>query len=95
MQQLIYSGSFSGIETHDMPMVANDGLVQSITGEVFLSLNPSHTKSLPANQERSALSPNFKINRLSIAQDVILPGTTGKRARTLCFKCNVVTFFPD
>ena len=35
MQELIYSGSFSGIETHDMPMVANDGLVRSITGEVF------------------------------------------------------------
>ena len=35
MQELIYLGSFSGIETHDMPMVANDGLVRSITGEVF------------------------------------------------------------
>ncbi|RVX22854.1 hypothetical protein CK203_008385 [Vitis vinifera] len=39
-------GLLLGIETHDMPMVANDGLVQSITGEVFLSLNPSHTKRL-------------------------------------------------
>ncbi|RVW81016.1 hypothetical protein CK203_045421 [Vitis vinifera] len=65
MQELIYSGSFSGIETHDMPMVANDGLVRSITGEVFLSLNPPHTKRPPGNQERSALSPNFKINGLS------------------------------
>ncbi|RVW21733.1 hypothetical protein CK203_108210 [Vitis vinifera] len=95
MQELIYSGSFSGIETHDMPMVANDGLVRSITGEVFLSLNPPHTKRPPADQERSALSPNFKINGLSLAQDVILPGTTGKRARTLCLKCNAVTFFHD
>ncbi|KAL6350228.1 hypothetical protein AAG906_004173 [Vitis piasezkii] len=47
MQELIYSGSFFGIETHDMPMVANDGLVQSITDEVFLSLNPPHTKRPP------------------------------------------------
>ncbi|KAL6329751.1 hypothetical protein AAG906_035399 [Vitis piasezkii] len=84
MQELIYSGSFSGIETHDMPMVANDGLVRSITGERPLT-----------DQERSALSPNFKINGLSLAQDVILPGTTGKRARTLCLKCNAVTFFYD
>ena len=95
MQELIYSGSFSGIETHDMPMVANDGLVQSITGEVFLSLNPSHTKRLLANQERSALSPNCKINGLSFAQDVILSGTIGKRATTLWLKCNAVTFFHD
>ena len=50
--------------------------------------------ALPEDQGRSALSPNFKINGLSIAQDVILPGTTGKRARILCLKCNAVTFFP-
>ncbi|RVX02317.1 hypothetical protein CK203_028450 [Vitis vinifera] len=33
MQELIYGGSFSGIETHDMPIVDDDGLVRSITGE--------------------------------------------------------------
>ncbi|RVW94874.1 hypothetical protein CK203_034614 [Vitis vinifera] len=95
MQELIYSGSFSCIETHDMPIVANDGLVRSIIGEVFFSLNPLHTSGLPTDQERSALSPNFKINGLSLAQDVILPGTIGKRARTFCLKCNAVTFFHD
>ncbi|RVW21948.1 hypothetical protein CK203_110570 [Vitis vinifera] len=92
-QELIYSSSFSGIETHDMPIVDNDGLVRSIIGEVFFSLNPPIPNALLEDQGRSALSPNFKINRLSIAQDVILSGTTGKRARILCFKCIVVTFF--
>ncbi|RVW20025.1 hypothetical protein CK203_113603 [Vitis vinifera] len=80
MQELIYSGSFSGIETHDMPMVANDGLVRSITGEVFLSLNPPHTKRPPGRPRKKRIESNFKINGLSLAQDVILPGTTGKHA---------------
>ncbi|RVX19034.1 hypothetical protein CK203_007171 [Vitis vinifera] len=44
MQELIYGGSFSGIETHDMPTVDDDGLVRSITGEVFFSLKPPHTR---------------------------------------------------
>ncbi|KAL6333943.1 hypothetical protein AAG906_039358 [Vitis piasezkii] len=49
--------------------------------------------ALPEDQGRSALSPNFKINGLFIAQDVIRPATTRKRARILCLKCIVVTFF--
>ncbi|KAL6326205.1 hypothetical protein AAG906_001600 [Vitis piasezkii] len=48
---------------------------------------------LPKDQGRSTLSPNFKINGLSIALDVIGLGTTRKRARILCLKCLVVTFF--
>ncbi|RVW92859.1 hypothetical protein CK203_040504 [Vitis vinifera] len=40
----------------------DDGLVRSITREVFFSLKPSHTKGLLECQGRSALSPNFKIN---------------------------------
>ena len=47
MQELIYGGSFSGIETHDMPSVDDESLVRSITREVFFSLKPPHTKSPP------------------------------------------------
>ena len=43
MQELIYWGSFSGIENHDMPTVDDDGLVRSITREVFFSLKPPIT----------------------------------------------------
>ncbi|RVW92381.1 hypothetical protein CK203_032450 [Vitis vinifera] len=63
MQELIYSGSFSGIETHDMPMVANDGLVRSITGEVFLSLNPSHTKRPPDRPRKKRIESQFQDKR--------------------------------
>ncbi|RVW78636.1 hypothetical protein CK203_046747 [Vitis vinifera] len=37
MQELIYGGSFSGIETHDMPTVDDDGLVRSITGRLKMA----------------------------------------------------------
>ncbi|RVW64995.1 hypothetical protein CK203_062566 [Vitis vinifera] len=95
MQELIYSGSFSGIETMTC---------QWLLKMVWFDLSPVKFSSLlthpipnglPADQERSALSPNFKINGLSFAQDVILPGTIGKRATTLCLKCNAITFFHD
>ncbi|RVW82818.1 hypothetical protein CK203_051180 [Vitis vinifera] len=60
MQELIYLGSFSGIETHDMPMVSNDGLVRSITGEVFLSLNPPHTKRPPGKPRKKHIESQFQ-----------------------------------
>ncbi|XP_034674228.1 uncharacterized protein LOC117905411 [Vitis riparia] len=63
MQELIYSGSFSGIETHDMPMVGNDGLVRSITGEVFLSLNPPHTKRPPGRPRKKRIESQFQDKR--------------------------------
>ncbi|XP_034710658.1 uncharacterized protein LOC117933406 [Vitis riparia] len=64
MQELIYSGSFSGIETHDMPMVANDGLVRSITGEVFLSLNPPHTKRPSSRPRKKRIESQFQDKRI-------------------------------
>ena len=35
-QQLIYSGSFHDIETHDMQGVNVDGVVSDLTGKVFV-----------------------------------------------------------
>ena len=69
----------------------DDGLVRSITREVFFSLKPSHTKGLLECQGRSALSPNFKINERSIAHVVIYSTTTEKRARIICLQCISVT----
>ncbi|XP_059591763.1 uncharacterized protein LOC100245246 isoform X1 [Vitis vinifera] len=63
MQELIYSGSFSGIETHDMPIVDNDGLVRSIIGEVFFSLNPPHTKCPPGRPRKKRLESQFQDKR--------------------------------
>ncbi|KAL6332956.1 hypothetical protein AAG906_019967 [Vitis piasezkii] len=58
--ELIYSSSFSGIKTHDMPVVGNDGLVRSITGEVFLSLNPPHTKRPPGRPRKKRIESQFQ-----------------------------------
>ena len=63
MQELIYSGSFSCIETHDMPIVANDGLVRSIIGEVFFSLNPLHTKRPPDRPRKKRIESQFQDKR--------------------------------
>ena len=43
-QLLIYSGSFRGIETHDMTKVDADGIVQDVLGNTYFSLNPTHSK---------------------------------------------------
>ena len=43
-QELIYLGSFCGIETHDMPSEDSDGVVRDLTRKVFLSLQPPHSK---------------------------------------------------
>nr|CAN82614.1 hypothetical protein VITISV_036126 [Vitis vinifera] len=59
-QELIYSSSFSGIETHDMPIVDNDGLVRSIIGEVFFSLNPPHTKRPPRRPRKKRIESQFQ-----------------------------------
>ena len=82
MQELIYTDSFSDIETHYMSFVDDDGLVRTIIDEVFFSLKPLHTKC-----------PNFKINRVSIAFNVICSEIIGKRERIICLKSIVVTFF--
>ena len=57
-QELIYSGSFRGIETHDMPSVDNDGVVRDFTGKIFPSLNPPHIKRpLGRPRKRRSESP--------------------------------------
>ena len=52
MQELIYTGSFSSLETHDMPFMDDYGLVWSIIGEVFFSKASSYkTSSWKTNKE--------------------------------------------
>ncbi|RVW87460.1 hypothetical protein CK203_036245 [Vitis vinifera] len=63
MQKLIYGGSFSGIETHDMPTMDDDGLVRSITGEVFFSLKPPHTKRPPGRPRKKRIESQFQDKR--------------------------------
>ena len=46
-QEIIYYGNFCGIETHDMPTIADDGLVRSLRGDIIFGLNPPRTKRPP------------------------------------------------
>ena len=39
-QQLVYSSTFHGIKTHDMPKVQDDGVARDVIGNVFFSLKP-------------------------------------------------------
>ncbi|RVW88849.1 hypothetical protein CK203_034718 [Vitis vinifera] len=52
MQELIYGGSFFGIETHDM--------VRSIIGEVLLSLKPPHIKCPPGRPRKKCIESQFQ-----------------------------------
>ena len=60
MQELIYLGSFSGIETHDMLSVDVDGLVQFVTGEFFFSLNLPHTKCYLERPRKKRIESQFQ-----------------------------------
>ena len=64
MQELIYGGSFSGIKTHDMPSVDDDGLVRSITREVFFSLKPPRTKRYPGRPRKKRIKSQFQDKRM-------------------------------
>ena len=60
MQDLIYAGFFSSIETHDMPIVDDHGVVRSITGQVFLSLKPPHRKHPPERPKKKRIKSQFQ-----------------------------------
>ena len=53
-QELIYFGSFSCIETHDMLSVDNDGVVRDFTGRIFFSLDSPRPKR-PLRKPRKKL----------------------------------------
>ena len=64
MKELIYASFFSGIETHDMPFVDDDGLVRYISGEVFFSLNPLYTKRHPKIPRKKRIKSQFQDKRM-------------------------------
>ena len=60
MQELIYAGSFSSIKAHDMPFVDDNGVVRSITGQVFFSLKPPHTKRPLGRPRKKRIESQFQ-----------------------------------
>ena len=53
-QYLIYFGFFRGIETHDMPKVDVDGVVQDVLGNEYFYLNPPCSKWPPRRPRKKA-----------------------------------------
>ena len=59
MQEQIYSGFFCGIETHDMPVVGDYGIVRSMSGEVVFLLDPP-TKRSPDRPKKKRMKSQFQ-----------------------------------
>ena len=57
-QNLIYYGFFQGIETHDMPKVDVDGVVQ-VLGNEYFSLNPPCSKRPPGRLRKKRIQSQF------------------------------------
>ncbi|RVW76561.1 hypothetical protein CK203_048675 [Vitis vinifera] len=81
MQELIYGGSFSSIETHDMPSVDDDVLVRSITGEVFFSLKPPHTNRHLGRLRKKHIESQFQDKRTFYCSCCHMSGHNRKTCR--------------
>ena len=62
-QELIYLGSFHGIEANDMPSVDSDGIVHDLTGKVFFSLQPPHSKRPSGRPRKKRIESQFQDKR--------------------------------
>ena len=63
-QEIIYSGNFCGIETHDMPTIGDDGLVRSLKGDIIFRLNPPCTKQLLGRPRKKRIESQFQDKRI-------------------------------
>ena len=59
-QQLVYSSTFHGIETHDMPKFQDEGVVQDVIGNEFFSLKPPHTKRSLRRPRKKRIESQFQ-----------------------------------
>ena len=59
-KKLIYNGEFCGIESHDMPIIGDDGLVRTLTGAFVFSLKPPCTKRLPCRPKKKCIESQFQ-----------------------------------
>ena len=54
-QEIIYSGNFCVIETHDMLTIGDDRLVRSLRGDIIFRLNPLRTKRSPGRPRKKRI----------------------------------------
>ena len=59
-QKLVYSSTFHGIETHYMPKVQDEGVVQDVIGNEFFFLKPPHTKRSPRRPRKKCIESQFQ-----------------------------------
>ena len=59
-KNLIYNGEFCGIESHNLPTIVDDGLVQTLTGNIVFSLKPPHTKRPSSRLRKKCIQSQFQ-----------------------------------
>ena len=57
---LIYNGEFCGIESHDLPIIGDDSLVWTLTGDIVFSLKPLHTKRPSGKPRKKRIESQFQ-----------------------------------
>ena len=60
---MVYSGTFHGDDTHDMPKVQDDGVVRDVIGYVFFSLKPPCVKRPPRRPRKRRIESEFQDKR--------------------------------
>ena len=57
---LIYNGEFCGIESHDLPTIGDDALVQTLTGNIVFSLKPPRMKRPSSKPRKKCIESQFQ-----------------------------------
>ena len=60
---LIYNGEFCGIKSHDMTTTGDDGLVQTLTGDIVFSLKPPRQKHPLGKLRKKRIESQFQDKR--------------------------------
>ena len=71
-------GFFGGIETHDMLIVGDDGVIQTLTGDVVFSLNPPPTKRPPGRLKKKRIESQFQVKWIIYCSRCNMPGHNRK-----------------
>ncbi|KAL6348644.1 hypothetical protein AAG906_016173 [Vitis piasezkii] len=62
-QQLIYSGQFQSLPTHNMPKVCEDGSLQDRVGNLFPVLQPPYVRHPPERPQQRCIETQFSHKR--------------------------------
>ncbi|XP_034680770.1 uncharacterized protein LOC117910734 [Vitis riparia] len=63
MQDLIYSGQFQPLPTHNMPKLCDDGSLQDCAGNTFPAFQPPHVRRPPGRPRQRCIESQFSHKR--------------------------------